>query len=255
LDIVPKKMLNSFQNASQEQAKNIMNNAMQMAGQYLKNMKSMAGGSPEQPMRTMAKEQMDINNALNKVGAYMGASGKVPEMDYLKMIGLQNTLGPIAGQKTHDTQQAEKELALRWANQNSSGSSGGLTPYQLFKYQLDQQEKFDKDVRDWTDRILEETSPKNIDITGTGVPIEYKNKFYHEGAGGKMHAFPEAALKAYKPMMGEDVYNEVAKRIRGYYGYEGDTTKKKDTSLLDNSYWAQPNIISKALKGQEAKNW
>jgi len=106
---------------SRQKAKQIMNDAMSMAGNYLQSMKQMAGGTEGTPMRTMQKEQQDIDNSLNKVSAYSSLSGKVPEMDYLKMVGLQNTFGPIAGQPTYDAQMTAYQLA----NSGSSGGGGG----------------------------------------------------------------------------------------------------------------------------------
>lgn len=110
---------------SQQQAKQLLDNAKAMASDYLQSMKQMAGGQPGQPMRTMQKEQMDINNALGKVNAYTNLSGKVPEMDYLKMVGLQNTFGPIAGQKTYEAQMADQDMAMQLARIQASGSGGG----------------------------------------------------------------------------------------------------------------------------------
>jgi hypothetical protein len=114
----------NYQMQSQQQAKQLLDNAKAMASDYLQSMKQMAGGQPGQPMRTMQKEQMDINNALSKVNAYSSLSGKVPEMDYLKMVGLQNTFGPIAGQKTYDAQLNDQDIAMQLAKLQASGSSG-----------------------------------------------------------------------------------------------------------------------------------
>jgi len=47
------------QNSSQTQARQMINDAMSMAGTYLKGMKGMAGGQPGVPMKTKGKEQME----------------------------------------------------------------------------------------------------------------------------------------------------------------------------------------------------
>ncbi len=112
----------NYQTQSQQQARSMLDNAKAMANDYLQGMKQMAGGQASQPMRTMAKEQMDIDNALNKVSAYSNLSGKVPEMDYLKQVGLQNTLGPIAGKPTYQAQLDN----MGWAYKNRSGSGNDL---------------------------------------------------------------------------------------------------------------------------------
>lgn len=111
-----------YQNRSQQQSRTLLDNAKAMASDYLQSMKQMAGGQPGQPMRTMQKEQMDINNALGKVNAYSNLSGKVPEMDYLKMVGLQNTFGPIAGQPTQDGMANALRLS---SSLGGGGGSGG----------------------------------------------------------------------------------------------------------------------------------
>ena len=124
-DLLPNNLIQQTADASTEQAKKLLSDATGMAGGYLQSIKQMAGGSPDQPMRTMAKEQMDINNALTKANEYMAVSGKVPELDFLNKVGLQGTLGPVAGQDTLDTQNANADLAVKWYNASKSGRSSG----------------------------------------------------------------------------------------------------------------------------------
>ena len=45
----------NYQMQSQQQAKQLLDNAKAMASDYLQSMKQMAGGQPGQPMRTMQK--------------------------------------------------------------------------------------------------------------------------------------------------------------------------------------------------------
>jgi len=118
------KIAQNYQTQSQQQARSMLESAKSMAGSYLQGMKEMAGGQANQPMRTMQKEQMDINNALNKVNAYTNLSGKVPNMDYLNMVGLQNTLGPIAGQPTYENQMYADKV-VRSLIPSSGGPSNG----------------------------------------------------------------------------------------------------------------------------------
>lgn len=135
----------------------------------------------------------------------------------------------LAKQELEANKKAQEEaLKLDWYNathksSGSRGSSGGLTPYQLLQLMQKQEEK----ASDWVERIIKETSPTKITEGLTGEVIEGKNKFYDVGAKGAMHAYPEKALKAYKTLIPADIYNEVARQVRGYYGYEGDPTTLK----------------------------
>lgn len=58
---------------SNDQAKQIVQNALASAQTYLQGMKTMAGGQPDVPMKTMARERMDLDALIN----YYNAQGKV----------------------------------------------------------------------------------------------------------------------------------------------------------------------------------
>lgn len=206
MNMIPNELVRQTQQASGDQAKNYMSQALGMANTYLQGLKQMAGGLPSQPMRTMGREQMDLDNGLTRANEFMAVSGKVPEMDFLEKVGLQGTLGPMAGQQTLDTKNAQDDLAMRWYNATKSGSGGGgggggptfSQQLSLMKYQDEQNAAQEKDINDWVNRILKETDPVNstsIDLVVNG------------------HAMPQKALQKYRGMMGNELYDEVARRV------------------------------------------
>jgi len=123
-DLLPNNLIQQTSDTSTEQAKQLISQATGMAGTYLQNLKTMAGGSADQPMRTMAREQMDLDNALKRANEYMTVSGKVPETDFLNAVGLSGTLGPVAGHDTMETQRANDDLAIKWYNATKKTGSG-----------------------------------------------------------------------------------------------------------------------------------
>lgn len=213
-DLLPNNLIQQTSDASTEQAKQLLANASSMAGTYLQNLKTMAGGSADQPIKTMAKDQMDQNNALAQTNEYMDVSGKVPGADFLKSVGLFDVLGPLAGQDTLNTQNAQDDLAVKWYNatKKGSGGGGGLTAAQqlaLMKYEDGVNAANEKTVQGFVDKMLKEMSP-----TKSAASIGLTdNTFYRNG-----HAYPREALKKYKSLIGNDeIYNEVYKRIMGQY--------------------------------------
>jgi ElaB/YqjD/DUF883 family membrane-anchored ribosome-binding protein len=125
-NLLPTDLIQQTSDASTEQARQLLSQASSMAGSYLQNLKAMAGGSADQPMKTMQKDQMDQDNALKKTNEYMAVSGNVPGADFLRSVGLSDTLGPLAGTKTLDAKNADNDLAMKWYNATKVSSGSGV---------------------------------------------------------------------------------------------------------------------------------
>lgn len=135
--LIPTNLLNSYKQASANGARDLVSNAMQMAGNYLQGLKTMSGGQPGVPLKTMARQESDMGLAstqqsmdiakrtlaLNELQKYADLSGKAPSMDIMKMLGVDDTFSPIAGDTTAEMNLDKIKLAINAAK--GGGSSGG----------------------------------------------------------------------------------------------------------------------------------
>lgn len=115
----------AFDKMSKMKANDLVSQSIAAAKNILQGYREMAGVAPDQPLRTMARENQDLNHALTKVNAYTTATGKIPSYDFLATEGLQGTLGPVADQDTLETQMAKEQMAMKWLAAQGGGAGGG----------------------------------------------------------------------------------------------------------------------------------
>lgn len=137
-DLVPTELLRQYQQASAGGARDIMSSAMQMAGNYLQGLKTMAGGQAGVPMKTMARQESDANIAstqqsienakrtlaLNELQKYADLAGKTPDLVTINSLGLGGTFAPIADQTTSEADLNKQKLEVSLINATKSGKSG-----------------------------------------------------------------------------------------------------------------------------------
>ena len=131
---------NNMQSQINSQSAALISQALASAKNYLQGVKTLGGGTPGVPMKTMEGQQNDVSIAnakrtlaLNELQKYTDLSGKVPSIDILKTLNVDNTFSPLAGQNTIETTLNNQKLALSSAGGsnsgggNSGGNEGGLT--------------------------------------------------------------------------------------------------------------------------------
>lgn len=121
----PAPSTNFIQNVSDvsgQQAQTIVDDVLKMVQQNLEGYKKMAGVQPGQPLKTMAYQQMENNNARQKLSDYTALTGNVPNAEKMADWGLTG-FEDIAGQPTYDT----KIQQLKLQDQLARGGSGGTS--------------------------------------------------------------------------------------------------------------------------------